>query len=411
MASVVLTLPPLAAVIFGYQFGVYEDVRYRFLEANVFTKDTLVTADRWLQNRYVFPPTFRPLRSDDDALITSIPGFKLGLARDGSYDARFPLHLAIYEGDIDAVRRILACRPDLAFAEAIETAFLYNRLAIASYLMDQRRYLPQLCQRFEPLRGDAAYEPCLLGRRLPWSCIPHADVRLVQLLRTYTTIGWKPRVLKRAVAAGKSVLADYLCTHVPETYYPGFVDDVAAAGLLPLLQTLPARGFAYSSNTITRAAADGRLDVIQFLVELGVAATSHALTRAAANGHVRVAAYLLDVLASSDADVDAAFAAAIQRTHFDVAATLVHRATVQPNVVLAALQERNINGARWLLAHGFPLEAAAIDASLLGANAYYPMPLLLLLHECGIALRAEWMPSQAAYTAAIACLEAHCRRP
>ncbi|KDO22278.1 hypothetical protein SPRG_12117 [Saprolegnia parasitica CBS 223.65] len=371
MASVVLTSPHLAALIVGFQFGVYADVQSRFLEANVFAKAALATAGDWFHNRYVFPPGFRPIRSDDDAPITSIFGCKLGLARAGPNDVRFPLHLAIYEGDDAAVRRILACRPDLAFAEAIETAFLYNRLEIASYLMDQRRYLPQLSQRFEPLRMDAAYGPCLLGRELPSSCIPRGNVSLIQLLRTYTTIGWTPSVLESAVAAGKSALAVYLCTH-----------------------TLHAHGFACTSNTIIHAAARGRLDVVQFLVELGVAAPPYALTQAAANGHVVVAAYLLDKRPSSDAEVDAVFAAAVQHGHFNVAATLLRRATVSPSAVLTALRERNINGARWLLAHGFPLDAAAIDAPLLATHAYFPMPLLLFLYECGIALRAEWTPSR-----------------
>ncbi|KDO17602.1 hypothetical protein SPRG_16980 [Saprolegnia parasitica CBS 223.65] len=72
MARVVLTSPPLVGVIFGYQFGVYEDVRYWFL----------MTAS-------------------------------LQISPEDEYDMR---------GDKTATRRILACRPDLASAEAVVLA-------------------------------------------------------------------------------------------------------------------------------------------------------------------------------------------------------------------------------------------------------------------------------------------------
>ncbi|KDO19154.1 hypothetical protein SPRG_15721, partial [Saprolegnia parasitica CBS 223.65] len=119
--------------------------------------------------------------------VYSLHPRSLGLDCNASHDVRLPLHVVIYSGDMPATQRILACRPDLASAEAIDLAFHCARFKVAAYLMEQRQ------------------------NDLPLTCVENGNVALLQLLRTYTTIGWRPDVLRRAITQRRSLdMATYL---------------------------------------------------------------------------------------------------------------------------------------------------------------------------------------------------------
>ncbi|KDO19319.1 hypothetical protein SPRG_14711 [Saprolegnia parasitica CBS 223.65] len=122
MASVGLTSALLAASIVGFQYGVYEDIRFRFLEARALK---LVQSSTWRDSVYVFPPGFRPIYDckEPTMAVTFLSPYVLGLPRGTLSDARLPLHFAIYEGDTVATQRIVAWRPDLCSSEAIADAF------------------------------------------------------------------------------------------------------------------------------------------------------------------------------------------------------------------------------------------------------------------------------------------------
>ncbi|KDO19152.1 hypothetical protein SPRG_15719 [Saprolegnia parasitica CBS 223.65] len=165
MASVVLTSAPLAAIIVGFQYGVYEDIRFRFLEARTLK---LTTSSTWRDSVYVFPPGFRPIYDckEPTMAVTFLSPYALGLPRGALSDARLPLHLAIYEGDVAATQRILACRPDLASAEAIDVAFYCARFELASSLMELRQHLPQLSKHLYPWNTTAGNNSPI-GQHLP----------------------------------------------------------------------------------------------------------------------------------------------------------------------------------------------------------------------------------------------------
>ncbi|EQC30232.1 hypothetical protein SDRG_12082 [Saprolegnia diclina VS20] len=377
MASVVLTSPPLAARIFGFQFGIYEDIRHRFLEARSLT---LVKTSLWIERVYVFPPGFRPIHHCNEPTmpVTFLSPYTLGLARDSLSDARLPLHLAIYEGDFSVTQRILTCRPDLASAEAIDVAFYCTRFAIASYLMALRRDVPQLG---EHLWASTDGIPSV-GQHLPESCATYGDIALLQLLKTYTTVGWTDNVLRTAITFRTPDMAEYIYIHEPETRFPGALDAAVRAGKVSLVHLLRRDGYACSADALSSAVARGYLDIVHFLIEDGVALHCDAIGQAVAYERRDTVAYLLS-LANVDLDIDDALALALQRGDAGIVNEILAtgRTNVPAGAVLSALQERQFDVARCLLLHSGVINVAAVDAALLGKS---PALLLALLQEFGI---------------------------
>ncbi|EQC30236.1 hypothetical protein SDRG_12086 [Saprolegnia diclina VS20] len=353
MASVVLTSAPLTALLFGFQFGVYEDIRCRFLEARTVE---LVTTSSNRASVYVFPPGFRPIYDSDDPTmpITFLSPYTLGLARDCLRDARLPLHLAIYEGDFSVTRRILACRPDLASAEAIDVAFCHSRFEIASYLMTLRQHLPQL--------GEHLF---------PWT--PNGYDTHLELLRAYTRKGWTDNTLRKALLMRSLDVATFLYSQMPETHFAELVNEAACSGMLAFVQMLHRDGHTCSIDAVEQAIKSDHLDVVRFLLEeCGAGPRQYTIVVAAAYNRRDIVAYLLS-LDDDSLQVQVAFAAALRRSHVDIVEQL-----------LASGRVSRLSVARCLLSHGFRLDVASIDANLLRTYTDDTAPLLDLFREFGI---------------------------
>ncbi|KDO29488.1 hypothetical protein SPRG_06028 [Saprolegnia parasitica CBS 223.65] len=136
-ASTVLGLPPIAALVFGYQRGVYECVRSRFVEFATAVGFDAATDGRYHLCRHVASRLTQPTSS-----VSTLSVRELFLFSETDREARFVLHLAIYEGDAAAVERILACA-DLFSDNAIDMAVFYNLSLIASHLLQHRAILMQ----------------------------------------------------------------------------------------------------------------------------------------------------------------------------------------------------------------------------------------------------------------------------
>ncbi|EQC27701.1 hypothetical protein SDRG_14455, partial [Saprolegnia diclina VS20] len=138
--DVVLRQSEIASMVFEFQFGVYEDVLSRFVAFHHLV-DFLPTqgANNGL---YVLDPAFHtPLRAEPD---TADPKWlrteELWLNNLNTRDERFPLHLAIAEGDLEASTRILRCRKDLAFQDVFAVAAIYGHCDILSHLLELRTH-------------------------------------------------------------------------------------------------------------------------------------------------------------------------------------------------------------------------------------------------------------------------------
>ncbi|EQC25592.1 hypothetical protein SDRG_16562 [Saprolegnia diclina VS20] len=148
----VLHQPELFVVVTGYQDGVCQGAATRFHDFHHLV-DFEATQDQregvYLLDPALFHTSYRQCNIPDappDALSTD----ELYLNVHNTRDPRFPLHLAILEGDLAATTSILRCRPDLAYQEAIEAAIQHKRLDIATYLLEQRAtHVPELNRNFE----------------------------------------------------------------------------------------------------------------------------------------------------------------------------------------------------------------------------------------------------------------------
>ncbi|EQC33884.1 hypothetical protein SDRG_08565 [Saprolegnia diclina VS20] len=142
--SVVLGQPELAAIIFGYQAGVSEDVRPAFIACKQLLEFDSSSSMYWQDES--FRETFAPnaVWSHDHEMFFC---YQYALRRN-EIDARLPLHLAITEGFTHLTKRILGCRPDLASEDAIILAFLNDHVEIAEVLLDARATkVPELYRR------------------------------------------------------------------------------------------------------------------------------------------------------------------------------------------------------------------------------------------------------------------------
>ncbi|OQR94206.1 hypothetical protein ACHHYP_01620 [Achlya hypogyna] len=272
--DVVLGLPHVAELVMTFQPGLFPDIRRRFRDYTTLT-------------------TFHALPGIDHGYYETSPGFsttfdhhggvylsteKLGLHERG--DARFPLHLAICEGDLAAVQRIVQCRPDLAFAEAIETAFVHNQLHIVRLLMNLRSNIPTLRQRYAAVA-------------LPYFAIGHDDEEALALFEAYAAAPWPSDILQRAIARGLSAAACFIYPRAPNGRYADLLNDAAGIGDLRLVELLHAAGEACTSAAMDLAAANGHIDVVCFLHEKRTeGCTAAAMDGAAGGGHLAVVAFL-----------------------------------------------------------------------------------------------------------------------
>ncbi|CAK4700639.1 hypothetical protein AeMF1_013546 [Aphanomyces euteiches] len=264
MAAAVLLDKTILSLIQQDQYGVYEDIRERFVEAHYMVKFEL---SRGSDNPglYTLPPTFRELSmvtKDPDTGCISLRSDDLCL-HEGHRDPRFPLHLAIFEGNLNAVQRILGCRRDLASMDALFCAVRHNQHALVDFFVRSLDSIPELCR----LPTVDAQSISFRNFHLIDVAATFADLIILRILHDH-------RVGDATVAA---------------------VDAAAAAGNLEMVQFLLSnRQEGGSSDAIIRAAGNGHLAIIQYLTEQcpTLTTTTAAMDQAASNGHLEVVKYL-----------------------------------------------------------------------------------------------------------------------
>ncbi|EQC33885.1 hypothetical protein SDRG_08566 [Saprolegnia diclina VS20] len=293
--DVVFALPHVAGLVFAYQRGLYEDVRDRFRDYEGLV-ELHGTGDR-----YMLDVAFSTSLARAPAALST---WRLCLRANKKRDPRFPLHVAVCEGDARATLRILACRRDLASAGAIVAALLHDRLDIAELLLDLRASaLPELWSN--PSRIP-------FFELLPDLALPFAqrdDPTALALFLRLRDDAWPRDLVRDVLRSGHAHSVAHVLQHVP---YAAWRNDIAASSLRlkPYLAQLDLRSGRASPLTLDRAAASGYLDVVEMLLAQAPANSTvqRALELAAANGHRRVVECLYARGASSVQALDAAVA-------------------------------------------------------------------------------------------------------
>ncbi|KDO32313.1 hypothetical protein SPRG_02792 [Saprolegnia parasitica CBS 223.65] len=274
--DVVLHQAEIAAMVFEFQLGVYEDVLSRFMDFRFLVDFTPCGA--WYNGYYALDPALRTsLRGFSDAAAREkLRATDLYLNELNYRDERFPLHLAIAEGDIVAAKRMLACRPDLAYQDAIAVAVEFDQLEMAALLLELRATITNLLVPF-----DATFlgePPRSLDSWLPLQVLEKDNAAIL------------PRCRK-----GRGADSHFLYERMPDAIYAGFMNDAAKMGLLAIVQDLHSRGEACTTDAMDQAAANGHLEVVRFLQEHRTEGCStDAMTLAVANGHVDVVRFFIE---------------------------------------------------------------------------------------------------------------------
>ncbi|KDO28614.1 hypothetical protein SPRG_06470 [Saprolegnia parasitica CBS 223.65] len=293
---VVLGQPEIASLVFEFQAGLYEDVRPAFLAFHRLVE---------LRSEH-FEPEYR---SDVSFRHVFAPGAKWASSWSRSFradaymldklarDARFPLHVAIYEGLDHLAKRMLACRPDLASEDAILLAFMVNRLEMAEFLLDLRSVVPELHRRVNTLVPPPPphlrqYQPTVL-ERLMGNESPEA-MRLLLRFSPRPDM-WTHQELSLATRRGRLDNIAFAIDHFEWFSYPDLVEDVAVLGALHLVRALLERGLFCSAEVLDTAACHGFLEMVEYLhVHSRGGCTTNAMDDAARCGHLDVVRFLHD---------------------------------------------------------------------------------------------------------------------
>ncbi|EQC33938.1 hypothetical protein SDRG_08619 [Saprolegnia diclina VS20] len=286
--------PEIASMVFEFQFGVYEDVRPAFLAFHRLVE--LGTGDYGPEYHceVTFHREFAPGARWTSPWSESIDTYACMLDK-VTRDARFPLHVAIYEGFDDMAKRILHCRPDLASEDAILLAFMENRLEMAEFLLDQRLVVPQLHRRVNAVAPPPPFDlheswPTVL-ERLMGNENPKA---MPLLLRFNPRPGvWTANMLSLATRRGRLDNIVFAIDHFGWFQHPDLIKDVAAFGALNLVRTLLERGLFCSTAVLDTAALSGFLEMVECLHENSRGGcTTDAMDAAARCGHLDVVSFL-----------------------------------------------------------------------------------------------------------------------
>ncbi|KDO28659.1 hypothetical protein SPRG_06514 [Saprolegnia parasitica CBS 223.65] len=290
---VVLHQPSIASMVFEFHFGLYEDVR-----SAVRACKQLVALDA-ARGVYTcdasFPTAFALNVVWDGPMHFRASSHSL---RSGKRDDRLPLHLAIAEGFMQLTQRMLRCRPDLAYEDAILLAFYKNRLETVELLLELRSSVPELYRRFDAGSPPGyARRPNFIVRSILPAMLAREDSKGVELLQRFDS---RPDIFALEIVrdAILSATLDNLTLAVntfSRLVYPGLLDDIAGRGFLPLVRTLHERGCSCSERAMDYAAANGHLEVVQFLhFNRTEGCTTYALDRAIYNGHFDVVCFLIE---------------------------------------------------------------------------------------------------------------------
>ena len=395
----VLHVHPLRSNIFAYQDGIYEDLRPRFHEFRHKVRYSLAHYagrghDCFVGGRLVVSPFHK-------TLLGTVTDRNLCLDEEAMYDARFPLHLAIYEGKLDVAQRILACRPSLVSADAIDCAFACGKLRIARYLLDQRSSVTNL-SRQTPKRS-------FKGRSLPKYAVYFGRVELLQLLRTYTDYGWDESAMQAAIRRRHIACAEYLWDTFPSTVvYEDLYHDAAIAGLFSLVLRCNAAHLPVSGHVLAGAAISGHLGIVRFLHERWRHGNATgALSAAYTEGHRHIVRFLLTHRSefAGRRGIDAAAAYGLLDI---VQSRLAAGNCGNIDIAFQALCHGHLNVVRYLLYVGYTLDLSNVSPLLVWcwteskvARAS-TLEMLAFLHSRSFRFRAVWVD----FAAAEGCLEA-----
>ncbi|KDO28578.1 hypothetical protein SPRG_06434 [Saprolegnia parasitica CBS 223.65] len=302
--SSVLGQPEIAAIVFGYQDGLYEDVRRAFYANRELVEFNLHY--RIYEADASFATTLAPHADWDHYPKAIFPSHYL--VRSDVHDERFSLHAAVDAGCTRLTQRILHCRPRLASEDAIVLALQRGRLEVAALLLDMRVTMPGLYRRvhFVRLVRDAT-------RRFPGtflaSVLAREDTTALALLHRFgvhlddfaahhgyfSVSTARERILQHAISKATLENMTLALELFPWFIYTGVLDDVASRDFLPLVRSLHERGLECSTAAMDLAAANGHLDVVMFLhVQRTEGCTVEALDGAIRSGHLDVVRFLLE---------------------------------------------------------------------------------------------------------------------
>ncbi|EQC33906.1 hypothetical protein SDRG_08586 [Saprolegnia diclina VS20] len=302
--SVVLGQPEIASIVFGYQTGVYEDVRPAFIAC-----EELVEFDA-SKKLYMCDASLYEAFAPSGGAWAGPKQFRSSeyLLRTDVRDKSLPLHLAIAGGCAHLATRMLQCRPDLASEEAILLAFIKDQLETVEVLLDLRTTLPALTKpvyharrqlengyvwRFpvgflvDLLARNDTNGLCLLAR---FGTGPD-DFEGRQERDADSTISERAMrsAMQRATLANATLALDLF----PWFVYPRLLDDVADKGFFSLVRSLHERGVVGSRDAMDKAAANGHLAIVRLLhSQRHEGCTLKAMTAAAINGHLEVVRFL-----------------------------------------------------------------------------------------------------------------------
>ncbi|KDO28593.1 hypothetical protein SPRG_06449 [Saprolegnia parasitica CBS 223.65] len=444
---VVLQQPDLAAIVFGYQFGVWEDVR-----PALFACKYLAAFDETSRcgGKHQLDASFYPTFTGTTEWTTRpISGESHELSR-FARDDRLPLHVAIVEGQLELALRLLRYRPDLASEDAILLALKTDRLEIAAALLDQRDVLPTLHRQVNALELAALAEHEVL--MVFAKAMARDDRHLLALLLRFrpdeTQWPTASPAFKAPIAAAAWESLAFLYIHAPWFTHPCILDDAAATGNLAHVQQLHQGGASCSRKAMILAAARGHLDIVAFLhthrwegcdvLAMDYAAahghahvvsflhwyrtegcTTEAMDLAAGNGHLEVVGFLhhhrregctvkaLDAAIANGHDTVVRFLVehrtegaspnaldvAVEKGHTDIVAFLLGRDAFLPStrehVVRIAVENGHVRTAELLLSLGYPFPTTCdLTAAIQTPDA---IDLLALTTTHGLPWQASWM--------------------
>ncbi|EQC33886.1 hypothetical protein SDRG_08567 [Saprolegnia diclina VS20] len=378
--SAVLGQPEIASIVFGYQAGLYEDVRPAFVaceELVDFDASTkLYMCDASLYE--AFTPRGGAWAGPKQFRWTEY------LLRTDVRDDRLPLHVAIAGGCAHLATRMLQCRPDLASEYAILLAFIKGQLETVEVLLDLRTTLPALVKSVNHAHREQNGYKWRFPVEFLVDLLAKNDANSLRLLARFgagpndfegrrerdahSNAQLSERVMRSAMQRATLANVTLALDVIPWLHYPSLVDDVAGRGFLPLVRSLHERGVTCSTDAMDQAAGNGHLEVVRFLHEhRSEGCTTRAMDFAATNGHLEVLTFLH--LNRTEGCTTAALDGAISNGHLGIVRFLLeHRSEgASPNILDRAAANGHLDVVQYLHHQGsFGCTVDAVDTAASG---------------------------------------------
>ncbi|KAF0688565.1 Aste57867_19810 [Aphanomyces stellatus] len=276
---------------------------------------------------YILPPTFRalPLGTPTWSIAGTINTISAkDLCLHASHrDVRFPLHLAILEGDLSVVKAMTEVRPELLSKDAMGCAIrsghmhlveYFVRLGLANRPPTNEDTTTYDCERSRDDPPEAWLDSAAVKNNLPLlqylhqheigdattlamdAAIRHGNLDMVRFLHDQRTEGCTEYAWDDAVSSGHVDVLKFLFAHRTEGCSEGVLagaDFAAHPGLLTILldqDNEPTIDAAYN------VAVAGKLDLLQLLLTTrGEKGSLASWTDVAAQGHLHVLKWLANV--------------------------------------------------------------------------------------------------------------------